>query len=351
MTLITGIHNGIMQFLNFLVLGNPLLNWTIAIGIFTILAGVLIFVKDQAIIRIGTRAIRGTGWSEIFVDVLGQTRMYAILVLSAWLASLVLNLTPGATVLLRMIMFTLLLLQVARWGNRLISLLVTREVKRRVGNNDESSTTVGLLGFFARVILWTVILLVVLDNLPNVRVDTLITSLGVTGLAVAIAVQRILSDVFASVSIALDKPFVIGDFIIVDAYQGTVENIGLKSTRIRSLFGEQIVVSNSDLLNSRIKNYKRMVDRRVVLNIKLAPSTSIEQLMRVPTLLQEIVQAQNPVRFGRAHFQSIGDGFYLYEIVYDVLSPDYSLYMDIQQNVNLAILNRFQQEGIPLAMA
>lgn len=350
MALFTNIGTLIMQFLNYQILGNTLLDWIIAIGIFLILVAVLIFIKDKAVARIQSRVINGTGWNEIFVEVIGQTRLYAIIALSAWLASLVLTLSPGAMTLLRTVMFTLLLLQIARWGNRLISLLVAREVKRRVGNDDESSTTVNLLGFFGRVILWTVILMVVLDNLPNVKVDTLITSLGISGIAVAISVQRILSDVFASVSIALDKPFVIGDFIIVDTFQGTVENIGLKSTRIRSLFGEQIVMSNSDLLNSRIKNYKRMIDRRVVFNLKIAPSMTTEELMRIPPLLQEIVQAQSPARFDRAHFLSINDNHYLFEVVYFVLSPDYDTYMDIQQNVNLAILNRFRQEGIALAM-
>lgn len=340
-----------MRFLDTQVFGNPLYNWLIALAVFLVLLSVLLFLKNTTLRRGRARAEQSPSrFNNIVIEIAAQTHLYAILAMAVWLASLVLNLTPAARTLLRTIMFVLLLLQIARWGNRMITLFVSHEVRRRVGMDDQSSTTINLLGFFAKVALWTVILLVVLDNLPNVKVDTLVTSLGITGVAVAIAVQRILSDLFASLSIALDKPFVIGDFIIIDKHQGTVEDIGLKSTRIRSLFGEQIIVSNSDLLNSRIQNFKRMVDRRVSFTIKISPDTPIEQLMRIPPVLQEIIQAQSSARFDRAHFLSIADNHYLFEAVYYVLSPDYGLYMDIQQNINLAILNRFDQENIKIAI-
>lgn len=341
----------VMQTLQMKILQQTLATWGLFLLIFLLSFSITLFLRNKAINRVTVRAAarNNNGWDSILVDVISQTRTYALFALALYLASLVLFLGANDLLLIQTVTIMIMLVQFAVWGNRLITLVVNREVKRRVGNDDQSSTMIGLIGFFARVALWTVVLMVVLDNLPNVQVTSLVASLGVTGIAVAIAVQNILRDLFASISIALDKPFVIGDFIIVDTYQGTVEAIGLKSTRIRSLFGEQIIMSNSDLLNSRIKNYKRMVDRRVSFNLKISPQTPHEKLMRVPVLVQEIVQAQSPVRFSRAHLQAIADNHLNYEVVYYVESPDYDLYMDIQQNINLALLNRLAQEEIKLA--
>lgn len=340
-----------MEFLYFEYFGNPLLNWLIALLTFLLIFLILLFVRGSVLNRLRERAaVTPNTTDDLVVEVLGKTRLFGILALAVYLSSLVLVLSPNATVFIRTGMIILLLIQLAIWANSLVTVMVTREVRRRVRLNDQSSTTVNLLGFFVRVALWALIVLVVLDNLPNVRVDTLIASLGVTGVAVAISLQRILGDIFSSISIALDKPFVIGDYIIVGDLQGTVENIGLKSTRVRSLYGEQIIISNSDLLNSRIKNYKRMIDRRVEFHLKVDRSMPVENLMRIPRLVQELIMTQENVRFDRAHFDAIADNFYDFEVVYWVLSPDYSLYKDIQQNINLAVLNRFAQEDIRLAL-
>jgi small-conductance mechanosensitive channel len=176
-----------------------------------------------------------------------------------------------------------------------------------------------------------------------------VAGLGIGGIAVALAIQNILGDLFASLSIALDKPFVIGDFIIVDQLLGTVEHIGLKTTRIRSLSGEQIVFSNADLLNSRIRNYKRMYERRVVFSIGVTYQTPYEKLASIGTTLKEIIESQPDVRFDRAHFREYADSSLNYEVVYYVKSPDYNRYMDIQQAINLEIYRRFQDGGIEFA--
>ncbi|MGA9537034.1 MAG: mechanosensitive ion channel family protein, partial [Desulfobacterales bacterium] len=170
-----------------------------------------------------------------------------------------------------------------------------------------------------------------------------------SGIAVALAVQNILSDLFASLSIVLDKPFVIDDFIIVDNYMGTVEHIGLKTTRLRSLSGEYLVFSNNDLLKSRIRNYTRMLERRVVFSIGVTYQTPLEKLKQVPATIRKIIESQEAVRFDRAHFQGYGDFALKFEVVYYVLNPDYNRYMDIQQSINLAIFESFEKEGIDFA--
>jgi small-conductance mechanosensitive channel len=211
-----------------------------------------------------------------------------------------------------------------------------------------SVTTVSALGFVGKLVLWLVILLLALDNL-GVDITGLIAGLGIGGIAIALAVQNILGDLFASLSIVLDKPFVIGDFIIVDNYLGTMEYIGLKTTRLKSLSGEQLVFSNSDLLTSGIRNFKRMYERRVVFTIEVVYQTPVEKLAAIPKMIREIIEKQEHTRFDRAHFKEYGPSSLDYEIVYYVRKPEYNVYMDIQQAINLEIFRRFEQEGIEFA--
>jgi len=158
-----------------------------------------------------------------------------------------------------------------------------------------------------------------------------------------------LSDLFASLSIIVDKPFVIGDFIVIGDLRGTVERIGLKTTRIRSLSGEQIVFSNSDLLSSRVRNYKRMYERRISFSIGVTYDTNPELLERIPKMIEKIVSSQPKVRFDRCHFKSFGDFALIFETVYYMLVPDYNAYMDTQQAINLSIAREFAEEGIEFA--
>jgi small-conductance mechanosensitive channel len=193
-----------------------------------------------------------------------------------------------------------------------------------------------------------VLLLMALANL-DVEIGPLLTGLGVGGIAVALAVQNILGDLFASLSIVLDKPFVIGDFIIVGDLMGTVEYVGLKTTRVRSLSGEQLVFANSDLLNARIRNFKRMHERRVVFTVGVTYQTPRAQLAEIPTMIREIVEGQEKARFDRAHFKGYGAFSIDFETVFYVLDPDYNLYMDVQQAINLALHERFEEHGIEFA--
>jgi small-conductance mechanosensitive channel len=239
--------------------------------------------------------------------------------------------------------------QVALWANEIISVWVERAFARHREINPSGATHLMVAGLVARIVLWSLATLVALDNL-GFNISTLMASLGIGGIAVALAVQNILGDVFSSVSIALDKPFVIGDFIVVDSYMGTVEYVGLKTTRIRSLGGEQIIFSNSELLKNRIRNYKRMQERRVQFEFGIAYETPIEEVERIPGMVKEIVTADAfDTRFDRAHFKAFGDSALLFEVVYSVLTPDYNQYMDIQQAINLELMRRFSKRGITFA--
>jgi small-conductance mechanosensitive channel len=252
-------------------------------------------------------------------------------------------------VVLGKLVFLALLLQAAVWGTEIITFWIGRTRQKKGEAEDASDKAVmGLLHFVIKVALWAAVVLIALDNL-GVHITTLVAGLGVGGIAVALAVQHILGDLFASVTIILDKPFVVGDFIIVGDFLGSVENIGLKTTRIRSLSGEQLVFPNSDLLNSRIRNYKRMTERRIVFAFGVIYQTAADKLAAIPGLVREIIAAQPQARFDRAHFKAFGDSSLDFEVVYWVTDPDYNLYMDIQQAINLGLFRRFQAEGIEFA--
>jgi small-conductance mechanosensitive channel len=242
-----------------------------------------------------------------------------------------------------------LLLQGALWGSALIVGWLQEYEASRLQKDAAAVTTMHGVGFVLRLALYALLILIALDNLPGVEVTTLLASLGIGGIAVALALQNVLSDLFASLSIALDKPFVIGDFVAFDGLLGSVQHIGLKTTRLRSLTGEQLVIGNGDLLKRVISNYKRMEQRRIAFRIGVTYETPHEKLVRIPAMLREIVEAQESVRFDRAHFREFGDFSLIFEVVYFVLLPDFGVYVDVQQAINLAIYARFERESIAFA--
>lgn len=184
-----------------------------------------------------------------------------------------------------------------------------------------------------RLIIWGLAVVFFLDNM-GFKISAVIAGLGVGGIAVALAAQAVLGDLFSYFAILFDRPFAIGDFIIIGEYLGVVENIGIKTTRIRSLSGEQLIFSNTDLTNSRVRNYKRMEKRRVVFKLGVIYQTSYEKVKEIPEVIKDIISNVKDTAFDRAHFFSYGDFSLIYEIVYYVMGADYNKYMDIQQEIN-----------------
>lgn len=337
------------MFLNTIFYGNPVWEWFLALAIMVLVAVVLRVLRRIILHRLTAFAKRtATEVDDLAAELFSRTRFFFLLVISLYAGSLALTLPAGATRAINTVAVLALLIQGGIWGTGLISFLITRSVKRKLEEDAATATSMAALGFIIKLALWAVILLLALDNM-GVDITALIAGLGLGGIAVALALQSILGDLFASLSIVIDKPFVIGDFIIVDDLLGTVERIGLKTTRVRSLSGEQLVFSNSDLLNSRIRNYKRMFERRIVFSIGVTYQTPHEKLAAIPAMIREIIEAQENTRFDRAHFKAYGDFALTFEIVHYVLVPDYNTYMDIQQAINLAIYERFEKEGIDFA--
>jgi len=199
-----------------------------------------------------------------------------------------------------------------------------------------------------KVIVWGLAIFILLDNL-GIRITALVAGLGIGGIAIALASQAILGDLFSYFIIFFDRPFEIDDFIITGDYLGTVEHIGIKTTRVRSLGGEQLIFSNTDLTNSRVRNYKRMNKRRVVFKLGVTYQTSSQQLKEIPVIITNIIKSINDTVFDRTHFFSYGDFSLIFEVVYYVIGGDYNKYMDIQQEINFKIKEEFEKRGIEFA--
>jgi small-conductance mechanosensitive channel len=207
-----------------------------------------------------------------------------------------------------------------------------------------------LKGFMTliRVVVWGLATVVLLDNL-GFRINTIIAGLGIGGIAVALAAQNILGDLFAYFTIMFDRPFEIGDFIIVGDYMGVVNYLGVKTTRIDSLGGEQIVMSNKDLTDSRVRNYKRMEKRRVLFRLGVTYQTPFGKLQEIPEVIAGVIRGVEDAAFDRAHFSSYGDFSLVFEVVYYVMSNDYTKYMNTQQEINLKIHEEFEKRKIEFA--
>ena len=338
------------QFLDRVLYQNSVRQWAIAFAVALVAFFALLLVRYLLVGRLGAAAKRtSTELDDILVELVARTRPYFLAAAAIVVGSRFLVLPPTTDRYFDAVFALVLLVQCGLWGGAAVDLWIHRRAGFRASHADVASvTTMRALGIAAKLVLWTIVFITALDKF-GVNVTTLVTGLGIGGVAIALAVQNVLGDLFAALSIVFDKPFDVGDAIAVDQVAGTVERIGLKTTRIRSLSGEQIIISNSELLKSRIRNYKRQLDRRVVFTTDVTYDTSPDVLSRIPAMIREVITAQNPVRFDRSHFTQYTDSALRIETVYYVLDADYTRYLDIQQTINLELLRRFDAEKIQFA--
>jgi small-conductance mechanosensitive channel len=327
--------------------GNEVRTWLIALGIGIGTLLVLRAVEQVLIVRI-ERLTRKTHTiiDDLVVGALRRTKLLFLFVISSFVGTLSLTLPAEVRGILWKVTILAAIVQAGIWIST--ALTIWLENYRKAEDDGGNRMTMNALSFLGRIVLWATVLLLILDNL-GVDVTALVAGLGIGGVAIALAVQNVLGDLFASLSIVLDKPFVLGDFIVIGDLAGSVEHIGIKTTRIRSISGEQLVFSNADLLGSRIRNFGRMERRRVVFSIGVTYQTPVDKLERIPALIRSAVEAQEQVRFDRSHFSSYGDFSLNFETVYFVESSDYAKHMDILQAVNLRIFRSFADEGIEFA--
>jgi len=336
-----------VEFLDAQLLDNSVEQWLLALLTAGIALLILWLIKLILINRFQALAGRTeNNIDDLVAEGVTATKFPVLVVLALYIGSLTLSFEPLVRQWIGAFTFIVILLQVGLWADRGVQTWLRRYSQERLEEEAGEVTTMRALVFVLRVAIFSILFLIGLDNIPGVEITALIASLGIGGIAIALAVQNILGDLFASLSISLDQPFVIGDFIVVDDYKGEVEDIGLKTTRIRSLSGEQIIISNSDLLNSRIRNFKRLEERRVALTIGVAYDTSADKLRRIPKIVADILHNQEDVRFDRAHFSGFGDFSLNFDIVYFVTRPEIDRHMDILQDFNLSLFDKFAAEGI-----
>jgi small-conductance mechanosensitive channel len=337
------------DWLQYEFLGNTLLTWLTSLGTFAAVWSLLTVAHRMLTKRLRAFAENSTYSAVYIVDrVVARTQPWLPLLLAFFMSARLVISTAIAAALIQ-IAFTIgILLQVGLWATGALSAWLTVRRRQQLSQSPGDVAMTDLLRVVLAGFVWVVIVLMMLDNL-GINVTTLIAGLGIGGVAVALAAQSVLADLFASLAIALDRPLRVGDSIVIDDFTGTVERVGLKTTRLRSLSGEQLVFSNADLLSSRIRNFGQMKERRVEFSLALTYRTRPSDLRRIPAIVQAVVCTEPKVRFQRAHFSRYGDFAVVFNIVYHVLSPDPNLHADVQHRINLAVYERFAAEGIEFA--
>lgn len=286
-------------------------------------------------------------FGDFLISILEKIGLPALYISCFYISAKTLKLPAGAESLINALEMIIITFFVARIVVMLAGWGINTYLAKKQQDPTMARSLDGML-WAVKFLIWALAVIILLDNL-GYKVSTLIAGLGIGGIAVAIAAQALLKDFFSYFSIVFDHPFKIGDFIIIGDFMGTVEYIGIKTTRIRSLGGEQLIFSNTDLTDSRVRNYKLMEKRRVLFRIGVTYQTPLNKLKEIPRILEDIIRNTDNTGFDRAHFFSYADSSLIFEVVYFVLSPDYNKYMDIQQEINFTIKEEFEKRGIEFA--
>jgi small-conductance mechanosensitive channel len=331
------------------VWGNSLKDWLAAGVVAAAALAAALFFKTVVLARLKALAERtDTDLDDTLVGALSAVRFGELTVVAVAVGARSLYLPAGVE---RALHLSLLLVLGYRAAALLQAALVAfwRSATAEVPNGDPTSrSALRNAEYVLGGVVWLGAVLFVLDNL-GVNITTAVAGLGIGGIAVAMAAQQLLGDLFSSFVIFMDKPFKVGDFIIVDGLTGTVENVGLKTTQVRSLSGELLVFPNSDLTKARIRNFKQMRERRVAFGFGILYETPRAKVAAVPEMVREIFATLPKTRLDRVHFSAFGESSLDFEVVFYVLDADYNLYMDLQQAANLALMERFEREAIAFA--
>lgn len=339
----------IQDWLEYELFGNALNDWAISGAV--LLGALAVLFLMRRILRNRLNRMDEAGdlvFFKVASHVVSQTKGWFLMLIALNISLRSIEAGDRFDVFFGRLLIIGMLVQMGIWAVAGLGRFMLLRRQKQLEEDAGAVAAMDIVGFLIRVAVWAIVFLLALDNL-GVNITALVAGLGVGGIAVALAAQNIISDLFASLSIVLDRPFVLGDFLVIDDLAGNVEKVGLKTTRVRSLSGEQLVFSNNDLLASRIRNYGRMFERRIVFTIGVIYQTPAEKLEQVPGLIEDIIVKQESARFDRAHFQAFGAYSLNFEVVYYVESSDYRLYMDIQQAVNYEIFRRFADAGIEFA--
>lgn len=331
------------------LLGNTILQWLVALGIVIVSWAIIRGAKHVFLTRLKRFSSHTRTTLDDFIVQLTEGALIPALYLGSLYAGInYLTLSPKVDKLLHVAVMVVVTFIIIKTITSSLNYLINSALGNDAKDVEKKKQARGII-IIVNIVLWILALVFLINNL-GYNITSVVTGLGIGGVAIALASQAILGDLFNYFVIFFDKPFEVGDFIIVDDKMGSIEYIGVKTTRIRTLSGEQLICSNTNLVNARIHNYKRMENRRVVFTLGVVYNTAPEKVQRVPALIKEIILSQKDTRFDRAHFSSFGQFSLTFEVVYYILSADYNLYMDRQQAIYLEILHAFKREGIQFAL-
>jgi small-conductance mechanosensitive channel len=338
----------IYKILNFVILDNSVQRYIISICLLVLGILVIRLIARRIIARLKTLAAKTeTTFDDFLVSLLNRIVLPLSYLLVVYVGLKILSFPQRAVKIFNYLILGVILFFIVRALISFIAYGFKVYLKRKNGDITLEKSLQGIMAVI-RVVVWVGAVVFFLDNL-GFKISAVIAGLGIGGVAVALAAQAILKDLFSYFCILFDHPFKVGDFVIIGDFMGTIEHIGIKTTRIRSLGGEMLVFSNSDLTDSRLRNYRLMEKRRVAFNLRVVHQTPLKDLRDIPEIIKNIILKTKDASFDRAHFFSYGDYSLVFEIVYYVLSGDYNKYMDIQQDINFAIKEEFDKRGIKLA--
>src|ERR1700733_11451520 len=328
-----------------LLLGIPAAEWLIAVVIGAVVWTSLWILRDLIASRYQKySSAKNPRLIQLIAYLIGNTKQILVFAIALDVARESIALPDNIQRVASNTAMILILIQVGLWAGRAVRFyLEMKEVER--GADRVFAGSLDIVSFVSRMLIWSLLILVMLSNI-GVNITALLAGLGVGGVAVALALQNVLGDLFASLSIALDKPFVVGDTLVIDTYIGKVEHIGIKSTRLRSDTGEQIILSNADILKSRVRNFGRAQEQRALATIRVTYETPSDKLQRIPPLLEGIVREHANARFERCHLKNLGDSALHFELSYFVQQPSLNPLLDLQQAVNFRIIDEFRRLGV-----
>ncbi len=330
--------------------GNTVEQYLFALGVFLVVIFIS-FVFKRYFLYILRKVASKTklGYDDMIVDMLESIKFPLFIILAFYIALWFISVLQVITDASYYLLFVGALYYLVKTLQATIDFFVVEyqksDRKSRLGGE---SNALKYLSIVAKFLLWAFAGLFFIANI-GIEITPLIAGLGIGGIAIAFALQNILSDIFNYFSIYLDKPFRVGDFLIIGDDLGAVKKIGLRSTRIQTLRGEELIVSNNELTSTRIHNFKKMKERRITFTFGVTYETPVKKLEKIPLIVKKAIGEAKETRFDRAHFKEFSNFSLNYEIVYYMLNPDYNLYMDRQQQINLAIKKAFEKEGIDFA--
>ena len=338
------------SFLSYTLLGNAIGAYFISLGVFALSIFVLLFFKKIVIEKLQEIAQKTRSEADdLIINFIAEISWPFYFILSLWIAFYFISLNNAIRRYFNYFVLLVVIFYLAEALHKLVDFGTEKFIAREEEKKKEvNKSIIQLFGKLLKITIWSVAILFLLQNF-GFNISALVAGLGIGGIAIAFAIQNILTDIFSCFSIYFDKPFEIGDFIVVDNDAGFVEKIGIKSTRIRTLQGEELVISNRELTEKRVHNYKKMEKRRIVFNFGVTYDTSLEKLKEILNIVEAIIKEIKITNLDRVHFKSFGDFSLIFEVVYYLDSNDYKVYMDTQQEINFKIKEELDKRGISMA--